>query len=149
MKAVLSVITLPGVIIAVLPFSLEFIFYEPGTIYFGALISYGIAWMLIIYCTSLFARKGRGTITPWSPPTKLVVSGPFMLTRNPIFLAMIIGNISLAIFFNSLILIIYSLVATIIFHIRVVFHEEPFLAKEHGEQWYKYCQLTTRWFLFF
>jgi len=101
MKSIISVIILPGIIIGVFPFSWGFFFSKTTAIHPYALVPYFMSWGLIIYCTILFDRQGKGTIAPWAPPTHLVISGAFYLTRNPIFLAMIIGNISVSIFFNS------------------------------------------------
>jgi hypothetical protein len=50
----------------------------------------GLPWLLALAAAALggwatheFARRGRGTPIPWDPPRYLVVSGPYLLTANP------------------------------------------------------------------
>src|SRR3954470_3663437 len=40
---------------------------------------------LALFTSSLarFAREGKGTLAPWDPPRRLVVSGPYRFVRNP------------------------------------------------------------------
>jgi protein-S-isoprenylcysteine O-methyltransferase Ste14 len=51
-----------------------------------------------------------------------------------------------AISFGSSGLFIYALVVVAAFHLRVVFGEEPWLARTHGEQWEQYVTRVPRWF---
>ncbi|TLY80921.1 MAG: hypothetical protein E6K41_08890 [Gammaproteobacteria bacterium] len=53
------------------------------------------------------ARHGR-TVAPWAPPRKLVTSGPYRLSRNPMY----IGVID--------VLLGYALAVAIAFHLRVL-----------------------------
>lgn len=76
--------------------------------------------------------------------TELVTKGFFSMSRNPIFLAIIIANIGL--FFvlpNAFTLVIVSLsIVSINTQIRL---EEAFLEKEHGKEYSNYKQKVRRW----
>jgi protein-S-isoprenylcysteine O-methyltransferase Ste14 len=50
-----------------------------------------------------------------------------------------------ALAFRSRALWIYALVVVIAFHLRVLFNEEPFLARTHGEAWQRYKARVPRW----
>jgi len=47
--------------------------------------------------------------------------------------------------FRSSALAVYTLGVMVAFHIRVVFSEEPWLARTHGTQWDHYARLVPRW----
>jgi protein-S-isoprenylcysteine O-methyltransferase Ste14 len=44
-------------------------------------------------------------------------------------------------------LFIDTIIVAIAFHLRVVFGEEPWLARTHGAQWQEYARRVPRWFL--
>jgi protein-S-isoprenylcysteine O-methyltransferase Ste14 len=41
--------------------------------------------------------------------------------------------------------LIYALAVVVAFHLRVVFGEEPWLARTHGEAWQRYRAQVPRW----
>lgn len=43
-------------------------------------------------------------------------------------------------------LFIYGIAVAIAFHLRVVFGEEPWLARTQGEEWERYAKQVPRWF---
>jgi protein-S-isoprenylcysteine O-methyltransferase Ste14 len=76
--------------------------------------------------------------------TKLVTNGLFSLTRNPIFLGIMIANIGL--FFvipNAFTLLIISL-STVIINIQIRL-EEDFLRREFGNDYVDYAEKVRRW----
>jgi protein-S-isoprenylcysteine O-methyltransferase Ste14 len=40
---------------------------------------------------------------------------------------------------------IYAVIIAIAFHLRVVFYEEPWLARTHGREWDEYRARVRRW----
>ena len=50
--------------------------------------------------------------------------------------------------FHSRSLAIYAFGVMLAFHLRVVFGEEPWLARTHGEKWERYKAEVPRWFRF-
>jgi protein-S-isoprenylcysteine O-methyltransferase Ste14 len=46
---------------------------------------------------------------------------------------------------GSPILACYLLLSAIIFHLRVISFEEPWLAEKFGADWTNYCASTPRW----
>jgi protein-S-isoprenylcysteine O-methyltransferase Ste14 len=47
--------------------------------------------------------------------------------------------------FESRTLAVYALVVMAAFHLRVVFGEEPWLARTHGDTWARYRAEVPRW----
>ena len=84
-------------------------------------------------CIIRFAVEGRGTLSPADPTKKLVISGLYKFSRNPMYVGVMMIIIGEAIFFRSTSLWIYSLFIFIAFNLFVMFIEEPLLLKDFGE----------------
>jgi protein-S-isoprenylcysteine O-methyltransferase Ste14 len=50
-----------------------------------------------------------------------------------------------ALCFNVPGLYAYAVVTAVGFHLRVVFGEEPWLARLHGDEWQRYSTAVPRW----
>ena len=102
---------------------------------------------LFAWCVSLFARIGRGTLAPWAPPRSLVASGPYRLSRNPMYIAVILVLLGWAALFRSRTLLVYALAVAIAFHLRVLVSEEPWARRTFGADWEDYRARVPRWLL--
>ena len=107
------------------------------------LLAPGIA--LLLWCVRAFYVAGRGTLAPWDPPQTLVVTGVYRWSRNPMYVAVILVLWGWALGFRSRSVAIYALVVMLAFHLRVVFGEEPWLARTHGDEWVRYKAQVPRW----
>jgi protein-S-isoprenylcysteine O-methyltransferase Ste14 len=92
-----------------------------------------------------FASPPPGTLAPWAPPQQLVVSGPYRYSRNPMYVAVGLILAGWAVLYWSSALWIYALLAGFGFQLRVLFGEEPRLARTFGAAWESYRALTKRW----
>jgi protein-S-isoprenylcysteine O-methyltransferase Ste14 len=93
-----------------------------------------------------FYVAGRGTLAPWSPPEHLVTTGLYRVSRNPMYVAVVLVLLGWAALFHSTALLIYALAVAVAFHLRVVFGEEPWLRQTHGDRWARYEARAPRWF---
>jgi len=82
---------------------------------------------MLLWCVRDFYVSGKGTLAPWAPPERLVLLG-------------------WVISFGSLGLFVYTVIVATAFHLRVVFGEEPWLARTHGGEWERYVSRVSRWF---
>ena len=89
--------------------------------------------------------KAGGTPLPWKPPKKLVVTGPFRYTRNPIYLAWAFMISGVAIYTNLLALFIIMLLFMATVHFGIVLGEESKLVKRFGKQYLEYKKKVPRW----
>ena len=71
--------------------------------------------------------------------------GLYRLSRNPMYIAVVLVLIGWAVGYQSRLLGIYTLAIAAGFHLRVVFGEEPWLARVHGEKWSAYKARVPRW----
>ena len=100
---------------------------------------------LTLFLLSLisFGRSFRVGIDP-DHPDKLVTTGIFSLSRNPIYVAFgfVLGGEFLL--FSNWILLLYLLAAVWLFH-RQVLREEKFLRQHYGQQYLDYSASVGRY----
>jgi protein-S-isoprenylcysteine O-methyltransferase Ste14 len=136
------VITLACLIIQILLFN-----WLPLTVdlslLFGFLLLVGSIGCIALAARELF--KNETTIIPDGQPEKLVTSGPFSFSRNPIYLGMAGILISSACFMQSLSALFIPLIFILIIHKTWIPHEEDKLKEIFGKDWEKYAASTSRW----
>ena len=92
-----------------------------------------------------FFRVGRGTLAPWDPPRHLVEVGLFAHCRNPMYVGVLLTIAGWAVVFGSPLIAGYALLMAVVFHLRVLLHEEPWAAKTFPEAWPGYVLNVPRW----
>jgi protein-S-isoprenylcysteine O-methyltransferase Ste14/pimeloyl-ACP methyl ester carboxylesterase len=144
-RALLAFVALPGLVAFVAPLLLEWPAVRAGrfTLFALAPLVAGIA--LLLWCVRDFLVTGKGTLAPWDPPRLLVSSGPYRLSRNPMYVAVGLILFGWAAAFRSWGLVVYALIVIVAFHVRVVFGEEPWLERTHGRAWKDYAGRVPRW----
>jgi protein-S-isoprenylcysteine O-methyltransferase Ste14 len=145
-RAVLAFLALPGLVAFALPLMWILRNGQPHIVRLWGLAPLIIGVTGLLWCVRDFYVFGKGTLAPWSPPTRLIVVGLYRYSRNPMYLSVISILLGWAACFWSPPLLIYALVVGGAFHVRVVFGEEPWLARVHAEQWREYSARVPRWF---
>jgi protein-S-isoprenylcysteine O-methyltransferase Ste14 len=79
--------------------------------------------------------------------TKLSTGGIYRITRNPIYLGVLLINASSCVFFPNLFNVCISLIAVVIHH-RIILGEERFLQERFGQEWTRYKKRTGRYIIF-
>ena len=74
-----------------------------ATLFFG-LILLGI-------CIRMFATLGEGTLAPWAPTQKLVVTGIYRYMRNPMITGVLIGLLGESIILSNAAMFLWFLIA--------------------------------------
>jgi protein-S-isoprenylcysteine O-methyltransferase Ste14 len=100
---------------------------------------------IYLWCVWDFATFGRGTPAPIDAPKKLVVSGLYQYSRNPMYVGVLILILAWAASFKAIILLVYMLIVGLAFHTFVILYEEPHLRKLFGESYFNYCARVPRW----
>lgn len=123
---------------------------RPGVPYDAILVAVGIiviafGLFLLIWTIMLFINIGKGTLAPWAPTSKLVVSGPYKYVRNPMITGVLMALIGETVLFFSAGLLIWSALFFIINHIYFIFSEEPGLLKRFGNEYSGYKKNVPRW----
>jgi protein-S-isoprenylcysteine O-methyltransferase Ste14 len=142
-RSVLSFVALPGLVAFVVP--LAVLPRAAGTFNAPALLPLGAGLLVLLWCVRDFHVRGLGTLAPWDPPTRLVVSGLYRYSRNPMYVGVLLILFGWAAAFATRGHLLYALVMCVVFHLRVVYFEEPWLAETHGSDWYAYRACVHRW----
>jgi protein-S-isoprenylcysteine O-methyltransferase Ste14 len=100
---------------------------------------------VLLECFARFAVKGLGTPAPVAPPQRLVVSGLYRYTRNPMYVAVVSIVVGQALLFGSRSVLEYAAVLWLGFFLFVVVYEEPALRSKFGPEFEAYCVHVRRW----
>lgn len=90
-------------------------------------------------------RRARTSVNPYRPTTALLTEGPFRLSRNPMYLGMVIQYVGLALLFNALWAIALLPLALVVVHFTVIKREERYLEQKFGEEYRVYKASVRRW----
>ena len=90
-------------------------------------------------------RRNRANILPHRAATALVTTGPFAVSRNPIYLGntLLLAGAGLAL--GSAWFLVGALVAARLVTILAIKREEAHLAARFGDAWHAYARRTPRW----
>lgn len=109
-----------------------------GALFFGA----GTAVM--VAAASLFRRLGTNA-PPTRPTTLIVMTGPYRWTRNPMYLAMALIYVGLAIGFDAPIALALLPLVLIAIQTQVIAREERYLEAKFGDDYRRYKAAVRRW----
>ena len=104
-----------------------------------------IGGMLVLACVGVFITRGKGTPAAFDPPREFVASGPYAYVRNPMYIGGLILLIGFGLYHQSLSILILSVILIFLFHLFVVFYEEPVLEKQFGKSYVDYKKNINRW----
>ena len=140
----------PGTFTVLLPWS--YTRFEPAPPFFGIVeLRYagvalaGAGLVPLIESFVRFALKGLGTPAPVAPPSRLVVTGFYRHTRNPMYVGLTAIVLGEALLLGSRALLWEAAVMAAGFHLFVLAYEEPVLGSLFGAQYQSYRAHVPRW----
>jgi protein-S-isoprenylcysteine O-methyltransferase Ste14 len=141
-RAVVAFLALPAVVAFLVPWWLA-----PREARFDlrALPLLALGTALLLWCVRDFYVAGRGTLAPWAPPQHLVTVGLYRVSRNPMYVAVLVVLIGWTVGFRARGLAVYAASVAVAFHLRVVAYEEPWLLRTFDADWLAYRARVPRW----
>ncbi|MHB1110271.1 MAG: methyltransferase family protein [Devosia sp.] len=91
-----------------------------------------------------FKRAGTN-VDPFEPALKLVTSGPYRFTRNPMYLGMVMFLLGLSLMLSLEWGLILTPILWLAFDRLVVVREEAYLGRKFGEPYRAFLARTRRW----
>ena len=109
-----------------------------GSIVAGAILLLG-AWSVL-----LMRRSGQSE-NPWKPTTAIIERGPYRLTRNPMYLQMVVACFGFAVLLmNAWILLLTPVCGWALQRFAIV-PEEKYLEGKFGQVYADYKRRVRRW----
>lgn len=119
------------------------VWLERPWVWLGALPALvGIA--LATWAERLFKRAGTG-VRPLSPASAVVTRGPYRVTRNPMYLGMVLVLAGLAIVLGSVAPLLVIPPFVWILQQRFILPEEAHMERQQGEAYAAYRARVRRW----
>ncbi len=113
-----------------------------AVIFGNLLFLVGIGVIAIIY---LQMRKAKTNIEPWKPTTKILDTGFYGYSRNPIYVAMILIYLGVSCFFNFVWFLAFLPLSWLTIHFGVILREEKYLESKFGDEYLDYKKRVRRW----
>jgi len=115
----------------------------PFVLGFGsAFVSLGMA--LIVVSLALF-KKADTAIIPFHKSTTLVIEGPFKISRNPMYVGMVLILVGVAVGLGSLLPFFVIPLFIYIIRQRFILGEERFMEELFGDAYLDYKKRVRRW----
>lgn len=100
--------------------------------------------VLVVLARREFAQHSQPT-DPGQPTSKLVTTGVFSVSRNPLYLGGVCILAGIALAFNLPWVLVLLLPALIACHYVLIAPEEKYLAARFGEEYRRYAASVHRW----
>ena len=109
-----------------------------------ALIFLGTGVLLAGWSNVLF-RRAHTSLVPIKPSTALVLSGPYRLTRNPMYLGLLCVYIGAALWFGLAWALILAPLVVLAVQRLAIAREERYLDQKFGDTYRQYRAQVRRW----
>jgi protein-S-isoprenylcysteine O-methyltransferase Ste14 len=144
-RSIVAFLLLPGTVAFAVPILLAPDRPAAGWVRWWGPLLIAAGTALLLRCARDFHVRGRGTLAPWAPPRRLVRTGPYALSRNPMYVAVLAIVIGWAIWFASPAHFLYAGCLAVAFQLRILLYEEPRLRRGFPDEWRAYVKEVPRW----
>jgi protein-S-isoprenylcysteine O-methyltransferase Ste14 len=118
-------------------------FFHSGVVSWVGVFLCFVGLMLLLFSLVSFGKSFRVGIDV-DRPDKLVTTGIFAFSRNPIYVGFAFVLLGQFLVFPNWILLAYLAVGIWLFH-RQVLREEGFLREQYGQEYAEYCNRVRRY----
>ncbi len=120
---------------------------SPGLVEIAHYAGFGLiaaALLLMLSSVGIFLRA-RTTIIPFGAAARLVSSGPYRLTRNPMYLGLVLAYVGIAGVRGEIWPLVLLPLPVLVIHRIVIPFEEQRLLEIFGDAFRQYCARVRRW----
>jgi len=113
-----------------------------GSLYGGIVIGLVI---LIAGFSILEFHRANTDVRPDKPDSALITSGPYRITRNPLYIGLTLIQITVALWFDNAWILVFAIPSVIVITQYAIVREERYLEKMFGQDYLDYKQRVRRW----
>ena len=89
--------------------------------------------------------RAHTSVDPMKPTTALVTEGAFRYSRNPIYVALTLLYVGVALLINALWILLLVVPALVVLRYGVIAREEAYLTRKFGDAYRQYTAQVRRW----
>lgn len=109
----------------------------------GAVLLLG--WAAVMADAARALRRAGTPVNPTKPTTALVTTGPYALSRNPLYLSLTVAYLGAVALANALWPLVLLPFALFVIRTRVIAKEEAYLERKFGDAYRAYRARVRRW----
>lgn len=116
----------------------------PARYWVGGVIVVAALTLLGLWSVIIFRKSGQSEL-PWKPTPTIVDTGPFRITRNPMYLQMILVCIGFGIILSSAWIFLLIPICAWLLYLFAIKPEEKYLQGKFGAEYLQYKERVRRW----
>ena len=109
----------------------------------------GVVCVLVSFPLALMTlrtlSRAHTPVDPMKPTTALVTEGPFRYSRNPIYVALTLLYLGVALLVNALWILLLVVPVLVVIRYGVIAREEAYLTRKFGDAYHQYMAQVRRW----
>ena len=99
-----------------------------------------------LFLWAVYTLRSGGASIPTNKPTDVIVArGPYRFSRNPIYLGMVLLQLGLGVWANSLWFFVLAVISALLLTWGVISREERYLERKFGDGYIAYMARVRRW----
>ena len=108
-------------------------------------VTLGIVAIILSLAAAIQFWRARTPMMPYKSTTAIIESGPFAISRNPLYLAMTLGYVAISLVFNTAWPLLFLPLVLLVMYRGVIAREERYLQQKFGERYVEYMGRVRRW----
>ncbi len=108
-------------------------------------VTLGIVAIVLSLAAATQFWRARTPMMPYKSTTAIIESGPFAISRNPLYLGMTLGYVATSLFFNTAWPLLLLPLVLLVMYRGVIAREERYLEQKFGERYVEYMGRVRRW----
>ena len=101
--------------------------------------------IVLVILSQIELRRAKTGQFPGTPTTSLVTTGPYAISRNPIYLAWAIFQLGFGIWFRNAWIVVLLAPAIFLVNLLAIIREEQYLQEIFGISYQDYTSRVRRW----
>jgi protein-S-isoprenylcysteine O-methyltransferase Ste14 len=116
-----------------------------GAVREGIALVVAAAGLALMFAAVLRFRRHHTPVVPIFPATVLATDGPYRISRNPMYVGLMLFSLAVAFGMNSGWTLLLLVPALAVMNFFVIAREERYLERAFGDEYRDYRRRTRRW----